>query len=318
MRFMLIHVLTILMIIAWFVALGSLELPHVLYENPFTKKYLPSYNSFRIKCNAVNEFRKSTFNSQSAEGAMNFESLLNIVEPAENGINQSEEKDGEQDGEDTKPEVFPEEMTTIKELFTKYSFSDWALEDDFGYVYRECLTKELKDCTYPYWDMYGLSFAMGVLYVLGILNIILNFPFIGKRIRIMPYGRIFTIVLRYLGLLTDEQDLPFFSVFIVVMVSIYWGAYANRFKDDCQSVIDAKEGWYDNVPTYAIVGSLLLMLIQFQMAKRETAQLEKLIKNEMKNIRIQGKKEKENKSRAFNVGKNPTAADVNSTNNPIQ
>lgn len=61
---MFIHSFTMLMILAWFFALGSLKFPHWLYENGYTY-YVQPYNSFRIKCNAVNDFRKAGFNFQS-------------------------------------------------------------------------------------------------------------------------------------------------------------------------------------------------------------------------------------------------------------
>lgn len=45
------------------------------------------------------------------------------------------------------------------------------------------------------------------------------------------------------------------STTIGFSLSIYWGAMTNRYKEDCQSVIDSKEEWYDKVPSYAVRGS---------------------------------------------------------------
>lgn len=276
MQFMSIHSFTVLMILAWFFALGSLDLPHMLYENIYTYKFQP-YNSFRIKCNAVNDFRKAGFNFQSAEG-MNVDMLFKIIEKTEKDTKDSDKKQGE----DTKleePKVLPEELEKIRELITKYTLSAWALEDDYGYVYRECLTKELKDCTYPYVDMWFLGAGMGLLYVAGIASVIFNFPFIGKLLKKFPITAVVFTVLQGVGLLTYEPDLPFFAVFIVTMVSIFWGAMANRYKGDCQSVLDAKEEWYDDVPTYAVGGSLSLILIQTALAQRKKAQVREVLKN---------------------------------------
>lgn len=273
-----IHSFTMLMILAWFLALGSLDLPHILYENIYTYMFQP-YNSFRIKCHAVNDFRKARFNFQSAEN-LNFDLLLKIIDKAET----EETTQGETDAESI-PQVLPEELTKFKKLVTKYNLSDWAIEDDFGYEYRECLTKELKDCTYPHWDMWYLSAGMGLLYVAGIASVIFNFPMIGKLLKRFPITAIVSTVLQGIGLLTNEPDLPFFAVFIVVMVSIYWGAMANRYKEDCQSVMDSKEEWYDKVPTYAIGGSLSLMLVQFALNERKMSQIRESLKNKIEHLK---------------------------------
>lgn len=292
MEFMFIHSFTMLMILAWFFALGSLDLPHVMYENMYTYMFQP-YNSFRIKCHAVNDFRKEGFNFQSAENAMSFDLLFNIIEKAEEGFQEAEEaKEAEEaEGKTKKPQVLPEELTKLKELFTKYSLSTWAIEDDFGYPFRECLTKELKDCTYPYWDMWYLSTGMGLLYVVGIASVIFNLPMIGKILK----KSVVSTVLQSIGLLTYEPDLPFFAVFIVFMVSIYWGAVANRYEEDCQSVIDSKKEWYDKVPAYAVGGSVSLMLVQTALAERKKSQVRELLKNriqELKNKKEMSEKEK--------------------------
>jgi len=263
------------MILAWFFALGSLDLPHGLYENTYTYMVQP-YNAFRIKCNAVNDFRKAKFNFQNEENAMNFDLLLKTIEKEEEGFKETEE---------SKPQVLPEELTRLKELFTKYSLSNWAIKDDHGYVYRECLTKELKDCTYPYWDMWWLSAGMGLLYFAGIASVIFNIPFIKK----VPMLLLISNVLQGVGLLTYEPGFPFYAVFIVVMVSIYWGAMENRYKNDCQSVIDSKEEWYDKVPAYAVGGSVSLMLVQTVLAERKMAQVKLVLKKRIKKL----KKEKE-------------------------
>lgn len=256
MEFMFIHSFTMLMILAWFFALGSLDLPHVVYENTYTYMFQP-YNSFRIKCHTVNDFRMAGLDFQSAENDMNFDLLFKEAE----------------------------EGTQLKELFTKYSLSTWAIEDDFGYPFRECLTKELKDCTYPYWDMWYLSTGMGLLYVAGIASVIFNLPMIGKILKKFPITAVVSTVLQSVGLLTYEPDLPFSAVFIVVMVSIYWGAVANRYKEDCQSVIDSKEEWYDKVPAYAFGGSVSLMLVQTALAERKKSQVRELLKNKIQELK---------------------------------
>jgi hypothetical protein len=271
-----------LMILEWFFALGSLDFDNSFYENMYTYMFQP-YNSFRIKCNAVNDFRKAGFNFQNEKSAMNFDILLKTtIEQTEKGLKEMEE---ETEGTESDPRVLPEELTKIKELFTKHSFSNWALEDDFGYAYRDCITKELKDCTYPYWDMWWLSAGMGLLYVAGIASVIFNLPMIGKILKKFPITAVVSTVLQSIGLLTYEPDLPFFAVFIVVMVSIYWGAVANRYKEDCQSVIDSKEEWYDNVPAYAVGGSVSLMLVQTALAERRKSQVRELLKNRIQELK---------------------------------
>ena len=174
--------------------------------------------------------------------------------------------------------------------------SDWAIEDDFGYPFRECLTKELKDCKYPYWDMWYLSTGMGLLYGVGIASVIFNLSVIGNILRKFPITAVVSTVLQKIGLLTDEPGLPFFAIFIVVMVSIYWGAMANRYQTDCQSVIDSKEEWYDMVPAYAVGGSLSLMLVQTALAERKKSQIKELLKNKIQELK---KKSKSNKWENF-------------------
>lgn len=300
MEFKFIHSFTLLTILAWFFALGSLDLPHVVYENMYTYMFQP-YNSFRIKCRAVNDFRKAGFNFQSAENPMNFDLLLNIMDKAEEGFQEAEEaKEAEEaEGKTKKPQVLPEELTKLKELFTKYSLSNWAFEDDFGYPFRECFTKELKDCTYPYWDMWYLNTGMGLLYVAGIASVIFNLPMIGNLLKRFPITAVVSTILQNIGLLTYEPDLPFFAVFIVAMVSIYWGAVHNRYKEDCQSVIDSKEEWYDKVPGYAVGGSLSLMLVQTALAEGKKSQERELLKNRIQELKKKKEMSEKEKWRNF-------------------
>jgi hypothetical protein len=284
---MFIHYFSVLMVLVWFFALGSLDLPHMLYENSYTYNFQP-YNSFRIKCNAVNDFKKAGLNFQSKESDTNFDLLLEMIEE-----NDSDPNDPNQ------TQISPGKLSRLKELFTKYSLSDWALEDDFGYNYRECLTKELKDCTYPYWDMWYVSFFMGLLYVAGIASVIFNFPYIGKLLKKFPMTAIVSTALQNFGLLTYEPNFPVFAIFIVVIISIFWGAMANRYKEDCQSVIDAKKEWYDDVPTYATGGSLLLMIIQTILAERKKAQIREVLKHRIQELRTEKEMSEKQKWKDF-------------------
>jgi hypothetical protein len=275
------------MIIVWFIALGSLKIPFAeyIFENSYTYQIQP-YNSFRMKCHAINDLKKSGLEPGAA---VNLELFFKIIGQMEKGIEEESKEQEESEGnEDETPKIpLPKDLEKVKELVTKHKLSNWQQEDDYGYPYRECLSKELKDCTYTYSDIWPISIGMGILYVAGILSLIFNLPFIGKLLKKFPITGIVAMAAQTIGLLTHEPDLPFFAVFIVVIVSLYWGALANRYNTDCQSVIDAGEEWYDDVPTYAVGGGFSLMFVQFLIGERRKAQAREELRD-----RIQERKKK--------------------------
>jgi hypothetical protein len=284
------------MIIVWFIALGSLKIPFAehIFENAYTYQFQP-YNSFRMKCNAINDLKK---NGLEPATALNLELFFKMIEQVEKGIEEEskeqEENEESEGNEEEPPKIpLPKELEKVKELITKHKVSEWQQEDDYGYPYRECLHKELKDCTYSYYDIWAINIGMVILYVAGILSLIFNFPFIGKLLKRFPITGIVAMVAQTIGLLTYEPDLPFFAVFIVVIVSLYWGALANRYKSDCQSVIDAGEEWYDDVPTYAVGGGFSLMFVQFLIGERRKAQAREELRD-----RIQERKKKKEMDQA--------------------
>ena len=81
-------------------------------------------------------------------------------------------------------------------------------------------------------------------------------------------------VLQKIGLLTDG---PVFAIFIIVIVSIYWAALAERYKEDCQGVIDSKKDWYDYVPVIALTGTVGMILYNsWLMTKRRAEMVNKV------------------------------------------
>lgn len=254
-----IHYFTIFNIILWFFALGSLSLPSQLYENIYTYHFQP-YNSFRIKCNAINDFKK--------------------------------------ENELVDPEVF------LKNVTENLKKKIWL--DSYGYPYHECLQKDLKDCHYVgtggisgNWDMWLLGLSMGLLYIAGILSIIFNFPFIGKILRRLPITSIVSTIAQTVGLLTYEPDLPFFAIFIVAMVTIFWSAFMIRYQTNCQSVIDAQDEWYDDVPAYAVGGTLAMMVIQFVIDGRRKGQLKEKLKNRIQELKKKKQMAQQQKNQEF-------------------
>ena len=272
----------------WFIALGSLKLPNFFYENIYTYHIQP-YNSFRIKCNAINDFRKDCLNIETVGAVINLELFKIIL----GGENTRVEKT---DAENTKVKLLPEEMKEIQKLVEKYQLSYWKEEDSYGYPYLECLTKQLKDCSYEGWDMWYLSFLMSLLYVVGIASVIFNLPIMGTALKRFPITRGVAKALMFIGLLLDTPNLPIFAVFIVVIVSMFWGAIANRYQTNCQDVIDAKDEWYDNVPTYAVGGSLAVALIDFLIKEHQVSKIRETIEEKIQVL----KNKKANQARAKN------------------
>ena len=230
---MLIYILTFCIIIAWLLIAGPIE-------DGVTKDI--TYPSFRTKCNAINEFKKSGFSFQNESLDKIFEKITNPDE---------------------------EEAEKIKRLKNDYKLNTWKKEDP----YSECLTKELKDCSYSGSNITVMSIFMGILSFLGIVSFIFTIIPALKR---FPITMIIVGVLQNIGLLTDELV---FAIFIIVIVSIYWAALAERYKEDCQGVIDAKKDWYDYVPVAALTGTVGMTLYKsWLIQKRRSEMREKVIR----------------------------------------
>ena len=173
-----------------------------------------------------------------------------------------------------------------------------------------CLTKKLKDCSYEgtgdfwgSWDMWYLSFLMSLLYVVGIAGVFFNLPIIGTALRKFPPTGVVAKALTLIRLLNNTPT-PVFAVFIVVIVSMFWGAIANRYQTNCQDVIDAKDEWYDNVPTYAVGGSLSFSLIEFLIKEHQESKISGVLNKLKKRFKKKQVKARENENRIF-LGNNP-------------